>query len=227
LLEVQQEDLAIHEVEQGIAALMPRVSSLSEQCTRVTAQLAQAQQALEAEKRRRGELDERIRSHKQLHDKHQAVLNSVTSQRESAAAMAQLEQVARIIAEEERELSVIGTRIKDASAALEERERALEEANLALQEAEASIATDRERLQSQLGDIRQRREQRAQAVPRTLLHKYDRIRSRRHIHAIYPLRGTSCGHCDTAVPLQRRSVMLGTGATELCEGCGVLLYAMD
>jgi len=42
---------------------------------------------------------------------------------------------------------------------------------------------------------------------------------------VFPLRGHSCANCDTVIPLQRRSAMLGSGATEICEGCGVLLYA--
>jgi hypothetical protein len=29
------------------------------------------------------------------------------------------------------------------------------------------------------------------------------------------------------LPLQRRSIMQGTGATEVCEGCGVMLYATE
>jgi hypothetical protein len=29
------------------------------------------------------------------------------------------------------------------------------------------------------------------------------------------------------LPLQRRSIMLNTGATEVCEGCGVMLYAVE
>ena len=54
---------------------------------------------------------------------------------------------------------------------------------------------------------------------------YDRIRSKKRVHAIFPITGTSCSNCDTAVPLQRRTQMFATGKTEVCEGCGVLLYA--
>ena len=43
--------------------------------------------------------------------------------------------------------------------------------------------------------------------------------------ALFALRGPSCGHCDTAIPLQRRNIMAGTGQIEVCEACGVLLYA--
>ncbi len=41
---------------------------------------------------------------------------------------------------------------------------------------------------------------------------YDRIRSRKRVHAVFPLRGKSCGNCDTMIPMQRRSIMSATGA---------------
>ena len=60
---------------------------------------------------------------------------------------------------------------------------------------------------------------------RDLLAKYERIRGRKGQQAVYPLRGPSCGHCDTAIPLQRRNQMVNSGNIEVCEACGVLLYA--
>jgi hypothetical protein len=76
-----------------------------------------------------------------------------------------------------------------------------------------------------LADARAKRAQTASHVPKTILTKYDRIRGRRGEQAIFALRGPSCGHCDTAIPLQRRNQMIGTGQIEVCEACGVLLYA--
>ena len=43
--------------------------------------------------------------------------------------------------------------------------------------------------------------------------------------ALYALRGAACGRCNTAIPLQRRNVMAAGRSVEVCEGCGVLLYA--
>ena len=65
----------------------------------------------------------------------------------------------------------------------------------------------------------------AQAVPRPMLAKYDKVRSRRRAETLFPLRGPSCSACDTAIPTQRRAVMAASGTIEMCEGCGALLYA--
>jgi predicted nucleic acid-binding Zn-ribbon protein len=86
------------------------------------------------------------------------------------------------------------------------------------------IEAKRSSLQSELDDARKDRNGRASAVSRPMLGKYDRIRGKRD-QALYTLRGGSCGNCDTSIPLQRRNLMAGTGQIEVCEACGVLLYA--
>ncbi len=65
------------------------------------------------------------------------------------------------------------------------------------------------------------RQANADVQPRSksILAKYDRIRGRKGERAIFSLRGPSCGHCDTAIPLQRRNQMAGTGPIEVCEAC--------
>lgn len=90
--------------------------------------------------------------------------------------------------------------------------------------ANPDIEAQRSALQSELTEAQCERESRAGAVSRPMLGKYDRIRGKR-TQALYALRGGSCGNCDTAVPLQRRNVMAGSGEIEVCEACGVLLYA--
>ncbi|NBW66428.1 hypothetical protein EBR44_11795 [bacterium] len=52
----------------------------------------------------------------------------------------------------------------------------------------------------------------------------DRIRVRRQPEAVFAMNGYSCGACDTAIPMQRRHSMSTTGAIDVCEGCGVLMY---
>ena len=88
-----------------------------------------------------------------------------------------------------------------------------------------AIAGERSKLETELNTIRSRRNERAGKVGRPLITMYDRIRSKKRVHALFPLRGNSCSNCDTAIPMQRRAQMTSTGKPEVCEGCGVLLYA--
>ena len=227
LLAVQDEDVAIHELEVRLAALTPRLAVMAKERDKAIAALQQARQTAESEERRRHEVAERVAQHRALQEKNQAALNSVSSMREATAATAQLDTAKRMIEEDERELAAIGHRLVEANRSVEERERMANELEAAQAEARDSLATDQKNLERELADARDVREARSTAVPRTLLTRYDRIRSRKRVHAVFPLRGSSCGHCDTMLPLQRRSIMSGTGATELCEGCGVMLYAAE
>lgn len=227
LLAVQEDDVEIHQLETRLADLMPRLQAMTVDRDRALAALEQARQTATSEERRRQEVAARVAQHRALQEKNQMALNSVTSMREATAATAQLEQAKRMIDEDERELAAIGQRVADANRQVGEREHLVQELEAAQDQARESLSADQTALESQIADIRKRREDKARGVPRTLLSRYERIRSRKRVHVVFPLHGSSCGHCDTMIPLQRRSVMSGSGATELCEGCGVMLYATE
>jgi predicted nucleic acid-binding Zn-ribbon protein len=227
LLTVQDDDITINDLEARLAELRPRLDAMAKEHDRATVTLAQARQSAEAEERRRREVAARVAQHRALQERNQAALNSVTSMREATAATAQLEQAKRMIDEDERELALIGHRLVEANRLVAEREQIVADMETAQAQARESLAADQEELEGRIADAKREREAKAGTVPRSLLTRYERIRSRKRVHAIFPLRGNSCGHCDTMIPLQRRSAMAGSGATEICEGCGVMLYASE
>jgi len=227
LLAVQDDDLKIHELETRLAELRPRLDAMARERDKALAGLQEARHIAASEERRRHEVAARVAQHRALQEKNQAALNNVTSMREATAATAQLETAKRMIDEDERELSQIGQRTADANRLVDERQRVASELETAQVKARDSLAADQSDIEAKLTDARKDREAKAAHVPRSLLSRYDRIRSRRRVHAVFPLRNNSCGQCDTMLPLQRRSQMLNTGATEVCEGCGVMLYASE
>jgi len=227
LLAVQDDDAIINDLETQLADLRPRLDAMAAEHDKAVAAQQQARKNAESEERRRQEVAARVAQHRALQEKNQTALNSVTSMREATAATAQLEQAKRMIDEDERELAAIGQRLVEANHVLTEREKTAAELEKAQAEARESLTTDQQRLEGELSDARKLREDKARKVPRSLLSRYDRIRSRKRVHAIFALRGNSCGNCDTTIPMQRRSIMTATGGTEICEGCGVMLYATD
>ena len=227
LLAVQDDDIAIRRLENQLAQLGPQLEALAKERDAARAQLDQATQTADAEERRRHDVAGRVAQHRALQDKNQAALNTVTSMREATAATAQLEQAKRMIDEDERELSAIGQRLTAARKLADDRTRIVADLEAAQAEKHESLAADRATLESQIAEARAARNAKAASVPRNLLSTYDRIRSRKTGPAVFPLRGPSCANCDTMIPLQRRSSMTGTGATVICEGCGVMLYAAD
>jgi predicted nucleic acid-binding Zn-ribbon protein len=225
LLAVQADDIEIHELEERLSTLAPRLESMAKEQERAAVALDQARQATESEERRQRDVRGRLDQYRQLEERNQAQLNVVTTTREATAATAQLDQARRMIGEAQRELDSISHRVSDLRRVVSDRERALRELDQAQRAARSTLDADRTAIEQQLSELRARREASAVKVPRSLLARYDRIRSRKRVHAVFPLRGHSCANCDTVIPLQRRSAMAGTGATEVCEGCGVLLYA--
>ena len=123
LLAVQDEDVAIHDLEARLAELLPRLDSMASDRDRAIAALQQARKSAESEERRRADVAARVSQHRALQEKNQAALNSVTSMREATAATAQLEQAKRMIDEDERELSAIGQRLSEANRLVSDRER--------------------------------------------------------------------------------------------------------
>lgn len=227
LLAVQEDDLSIHDLETRLAQLRPRLDAMAKERDKALAALQQARQTSEAEEKRRADVAARVTQHKTLHEKHQTALNSITSMREATAATAQLEQAKRMIDEDERELAAIGTRLQESNRVVADRERVAGELEAAQAEAHASLSADQHAIETELAAARGTRETKAAAVPRGLLSQYERIRSRKRVHAVFPLNGSSCGNCDTMIPMQRRSAMTGSAKTEICEGCGVMLYATE
>lgn len=227
LLDVQMDDMRIYGLEDRLNELAPRLAALEKERTRAENALAQTRQAVVDEEKRLRDVQERLRHHRELRDRSEALLGQVTAPREAAAAMAQIEQAKRFIADEEQEIEKLNAKLNDLRKTVTDREAAVAETGRVQQEARTALDADRAQIEQELADARGAREQKALKVPRSLLQKYDRIRSRRRSTALFPLRGKSCAHCDTAIPVQRHSTMVSSGATELCEGCGVLLYAAE
>jgi predicted nucleic acid-binding Zn-ribbon protein len=227
LLAVQEDDLSIDALETQLAALRPRIDQMSKDREKAGTALEQAKQAADAEERRRSEVADRVAQHKSLFDKNQAALNHIGSMKEATAATAQLDQAKRMIDEDERELTSIGQRLQEANRTVADREQLASDLADAQEQARASLSVDQEKIEGELKTARSTRIAKVQAVPRSLLSQYDRIRSRKRTHVVFPLNGSSCGNCDTTIPMQRRSAMNGSARTEVCEGCGVMLYAPD
>ena len=86
------------------------------------------------------------------------------------------------------------------------------------------MAGDRAAIDGDLAGAHANRKATAEQVPLALRTRYDRIRNKKRVHVLVPLNALACGACDTAIPMQRRHVMMSGTTIELCEVCGVLMY---
>lgn len=227
LLEVQSDDLKTYGIEDRLSALAPRLAALEKERQRAVELTTGVQKQVVTEETRLREVQDRLRQHRELLDKSEKLLGQVSVPREAAAAMAQIEQAKRFIADEERDVDATNARLADLRKEVGTREAAVTEIEKLQQETRATLDADRVALESELKGVLKEREKKAGAIPKSLMGKYDHIRKRHRAEVVFALRGNSCAHCDTALPVQRHSTMKTTGATEMCEGCGVLLFSGD
>lgn len=225
LLALQTQDDVVDELQGRLNALSPRLAELDLVRQRATRSIDETRAAVDADERRQRELEGRITDHKQRHERNVAHLDSVKRMREATAAMLQVESGRKMLAEEESELRAIVNRVTDGHASLKRQEASLQELEASQADARAEIEAERAGLAGEFATASAARNKLAADVDAALLQKYDRIRNRRQSQALFALDSGACSCCDTAVPVQRRSMMASTGVIEVCEACGVLLYA--
>ena len=224
LLALQVDDLKIREIEDQIRALDPQLAEFDRKREQAAAALTRAQAAVQAEEKKQRELQSRLSQHKALQERNLHQLDDVKRLREATAATAQVEATRRLMAEDESEIAILGRRISEMNAAVVQSKQSLVSLEEQQKAARPEIEARRAELQTQLTAAKRDRDGRAGSVSRPMLGKSDRIRGKR-AQALYALRAGSCGNCDTSVPLQRRNIMTVSGQIEICEACGVLLYA--
>jgi predicted nucleic acid-binding Zn-ribbon protein len=227
LLAVQDDDLRIYALEARLESLAPRLAALEKERGKVTGQLDRARASIAEEESRHREANLRVDANRALVDRSQRAYESVTSPKEANAAIVQLEQTKRMVDEAERDAAQIQGRINELRHHVADLEIGLAEVEARQAATRAELETERRAIDGEIADARVEREVTARAVPRAILAKYDRVRARKRSETVFPLRDKSCSACDTAIPTQRRAAMASSGALEMCEGCGMLLYAAE
>jgi predicted nucleic acid-binding Zn-ribbon protein len=225
LLALQDQDEAIDAIQSRVDALAPRVAELEKRVRQATDAVERAQSMLTAEEQRQVFLREKVAEHKAVLERNQAALDQVKTMRAATAAVTQLEQIRRVLADEESDLASVTRRLVDMRSTVDASHAAVKAIEAEQTDARAQIAAEREVIDVEMRAAREVRDARAALVSKAVLHKYDRIRVKKRPRAVFPLNVGACSACEVSIPVQRRYTMQNTGAIEMCEGCGVLLYA--
>ncbi len=225
LLALQAQDDVVDELRARLDALEPRLAELDTVRQRAVRALDETRAAVDTDERRQRDIEGRIADHRQRHERNVAHLDAVKRMREATAAMLQVEAGRKLLLEEENELRALVGRVADGHASLKRQEANLQELDASQADARAEIEAERAELGGEYAAASGARKSLAADVESAHLLKYDRIRNRRRSQALFALDSGACSCCDTSVPVQRRSMMASTGVIEVCEACGVLLYA--
>lgn len=224
LLALQADDVVIYGLEERLAALEPRLRELDQRRAKLADATARTQAAVDAEEKKQAYLRDKIAEHRALIDRNQAQMDAVTNMKMATAAVAQMEASKKIVAAEEADLVALNRRLAELRGTLEGQQRDGEALAAEQEQARTAVAAERATLDGELAVARAKRDESAQHVGSAMRSKYDRIRVRRRPEAVFAMNGMTCGACDTAIPMQRRHVMTTSGAIDVCEACGVLMY---
>lgn len=225
LLELQERDLAVTAVDETLQALEPELRALDEKLGALERELAAARRAVETAVGRRETLEGKIANFRSMQEQRRQRLEWVRGAKEASTLMAELDLTRSVLAKEEAEFLRSGDAVAEAEIRVKEVETQLEELRRQQSPDREVIAARREGIAAERERAVAERERAAAALSAAALTRYERIRRGKAPLALYALRGDACGHCFTAVPVQRR-VLIQRGATvEGCEACGVLLYA--
>lgn len=227
LLDLQEKDKAVDAVNAALSELLPEESALDDELAALAKTLGDAQYSVEAASARKTEQEARIAGYKQLQDRRKQQLDFVRTPKETQSLNVEIDMAKGVLVKEEADHTRSGEAITEGEKKVLAAEAAHQAAAERQVEARSAIEAKRQELQSQLEAAKAERQTAAGEVKGPLLVKYDRTRRGRAPAAVFPLRRDSCGHCFTAVPVQRRMLIQQGTVIESCEVCGVLLYAPD
>jgi len=225
LLTLQDKDKAVAAVHKTLEVLRPEEVALDAELGAHAKALEDAERAAAGAITRRAELEQRIAGYKQLQERRRQQLDFVRGAKEASTLMAEIDLARGVLVKEETEYLRSGDAIVEAEKRVKDVAKAHAAVLVQQEEARAGLVAKRAELQGQLEAARAERAQAATEVKPALLTRYERIRRGRAPAAVFALRQDACGHCNTAVPLQRRMLILQGQSIESCEVCGVLLYA--
>jgi len=225
VLALQAEDTIVAQLNEKLRALDSQLIALDAERKQVEDSLARAKTTAEQEEKKRRELSIKVEDHKAMQERNLATLDVVRKPKEATAAMAQVDMLKKVLSEEETDLHSLSLRVHDVHHAIDGQQKLLGELDIRQMEQREAHAKERAVIEKELAAARAIRNERASHVSKGILLKYERILSRNTSNVLYPLRGQACGRCDTAIPMQRRNAIAAGRAIDVCEACGVLLYA--
>src|SRR6266702_410146 len=227
LLALQDRDVAVANCDARLKALAPEIHALDEQVAAAERIVAQARAGIQAALDRRDGLEGKIQSYRTMQEQRRQRLEWVRGAKEASTLMAELDLARTVLAKEEAEFMRSGDAVGEAERKTAEAENALQKMHDAQAAQREVLAGRRQEIVAERESAALERERAAKGANPSLLARYDRIRRGKAPLAIYPLHGSSCGNCFTAVPTQRKALIQRGATIEGCEACGVLLYAKE
>lgn len=228
LMELQKLDVKIQETKQSIGAFDPLFEEIEKPALILETELGTARtrlQEMKLEERRLEVSSEEKETRRQRLDEK---LGSVRNLREEAAVSAELEMVKRALQTDEQEALTLLDQLRKIEERGTELEAAYAEASELVEPKRQELLDQRSEAEGALASLHKERQQFADKINSNELQVYDAIRAGGREVAVAGLtEDGACGHCFSVVPLQLQNQIRHGSELIRCEGCGVILAAVE
>jgi predicted nucleic acid-binding Zn-ribbon protein len=226
-----QELLSLQELDESIAKLRKERRALEVELTEIEERRAEWSAGASEQETRVRETEIEVRRAERKVQAGRATVRhlqerskDVHKSRAYDAARSELDAAMRNLDEAETEL-LEGMQANDrARVRQEEIDRQHGAERDAADERVAEVNARLDAIDAELGRLTSRRGQTAERIDDDVRSEYDRVRGGRTTQALAPVVDGVCGHCFTAIPLQRQAEIRAGRRLVVCEGCGVILH---
>lgn len=225
LLSLQELDAAIAKLQEERRALQAELEEIDERAATWSAGETEQQSRIEETAADVRRAERKVKAGRETVERLKERQQRLRSQREADAAKIELDAALANLDEAETTLleemqAHDRARIRKEDMDREHGEQR-EEAKSRVAEVEARL----KEIDAELDRLGNRRGETADSIDQSVRSEYDRVRGGRTDQALAPVVDGVCGHCFTAIPLQRQAEIRAGRKLVVCEGCGVILHA--
>ncbi|PID38724.1 MAG: hypothetical protein CSA65_02650 [Proteobacteria bacterium] len=224
LEDLQRIDLQLQESEQALADLPSKLQSMKDDVQRIEAILGEEREQLQETQAYKSELEDAQAHDRDLLAKTKSKLASIRTSKEYMATQREFETNRKLTSDREDEIAKLDQAIKEKEAVISEKEQQLEELR-------SHVADEAKETENRLVEIestakgqRSVRQQKAEAIQKGLLRKYDRIRRVRQGTAVVPATDGVCTGCRMQLPPQLYNILQRQESIEQCPNCQRIVF---
>lgn len=226
LLNLQEIDAAIDERTRRLEDLSRVIAREEEELDALEGKAAAARKRVEEAETELRKLQRSVQAGRATLKRLEARGQEVQNMKQHLAVRAEADAARRNLRMAEDDALDAMQEIEDGKAALREIERELAERRREHEERVSGASEERAALQEEITLHRDRKRNRETRLGGAALRLYRKVRGSRARTVLAPLTPDGvCGNCYTMIPLQRQADIRSGRDLEVCEGCGVILYA--
>lgn len=221
---LQKLDSRIFEIETTLAKIPEMLKASLTRFEKVETEKSTAVASFESRKEELLKTEASISEQKNLLESAQKKLTSVQNNKEYEAALRELDVLKKQITDSEEKIKKLSEEVKSLEAEISSKTDEAASTGNAYKTEKAEKEDENKALFEELDTLKKEREKFAEGVKKSLLSKYERVRSARNNIAIAPISNETCTGCNMKIPPQLAVEVKKESDLIQCPHCQRFLY---